>query len=317
LIQLEPKHQVATKLLPQLNVQFKTKAEEAKQTAQQARRDAASLEGAEAAADFGKAQGLTRDAESALAKGEFAVATRGFLEARDSFDKVRRGLEAKLEEKLKTDRAAAQKAAEDSKRQMTAARGAVEKLEGAQSNQEFVKAQTHVKEAEAQEGKGDFATAARSYMDARDYFGRAKTSIENRLADARTAAERKAALDKAAADKAVADKLAADRAAADKAAADKAAADKAAADKAATTVTSTLRLHRPSATARPSAGCQGARLTRPTCAARRRTRTRAARKRPKSPASSNWRSSRPRSPSASPSRSRSFVNTHGLADRGS
>jgi serine/threonine-protein kinase len=192
LIQLEPKHQVAAKLLPQLNVQFKTKAEEAKQTAQQARRDAAELEGAEAQADFGKAQGMSREAEAALGKGEFALATRGFLEARDTFDKVRRGLEGKLEEKLKSDRALAQKAAEDSKRQMATAKGAVEKLEGAAAAPEYQRAEKLARDAAALEAKNDFAAATRAYMDARDYFGRAKTTLDNKSALDRVIAQKAA-----------------------------------------------------------------------------------------------------------------------------
>jgi serine/threonine protein kinase len=195
LLQLDPKHQVAVKLGPQLNVQFRSKAEEARQTMAQARNEADRLEGASTASDFAKAQAIAREGETALTKSEFAVATRSFLEARDTFDRVRRGIEAKLEEKLKSDAAAAQKAAEDGKRQMLAARSTVEGLDGARSNAEFAKAQGLVKEAETLESKSDFAAATRAYLDARDYYARSKTSIENKIAADRLAAERAKAAD--------------------------------------------------------------------------------------------------------------------------
>jgi hypothetical protein len=243
LLQLDPKHQVAVKLGPQLNSQFRSKAEEARQTMAQARGEADRLEGANTANDFTKAQTLAREGETAFAKSEFAVATRSFMEARDTFDRVRRGIEAKLEEKLKSDAAAAEKAAEDGKRQMANARGVVDKLEGAKNNAEFAKAQGLVQEAEAMEAKKDFAGATRAYLDARDYFTRSKTSIENKIAADKLAAEQKAleqqrlaeqrAADQKAAEQRLAEQRAADKLAAEqKAAEQKAIADKLAAEKA-------------------------------------------------------------------------------------
>jgi hypothetical protein len=94
LLALDPRHPAAAELSSRLDKFFQSQAEEAKRSmgdsrSQAERTKAASSEG------FTQAAGLARDAEALLAHGEFASATRGFLEARDAFDRSRRAAEAK------------------------------------------------------------------------------------------------------------------------------------------------------------------------------------------------------------------------------
>jgi serine/threonine-protein kinase len=115
LLELDPNHPVAGKLEGSLSQFFKTRAEEARKAMAQARTEAERAN-ASSSDDFGRAAGLARDAESALGKGEFAVATRGFLGARDSFDRARRGQETKeLADRAAREKQAAEKAAADRK----------------------------------------------------------------------------------------------------------------------------------------------------------------------------------------------------------
>jgi serine/threonine protein kinase len=89
LLDLDPRHPAAAALTEKLNSAFKTRAEEAARLAARARSDAEKAKaGTEALAP---AASLAQDAEDLLRKGEYAAATRGFLEARDAFDRVRRG----------------------------------------------------------------------------------------------------------------------------------------------------------------------------------------------------------------------------------
>jgi serine/threonine protein kinase len=89
LLELDPRHPAAAALTEKLNSAFKTRAEEAARLAARARSDAEKAKaGTEALAPAGS---IAQDAEDLLRKGEYAAATRGFLEARDAFDRARRG----------------------------------------------------------------------------------------------------------------------------------------------------------------------------------------------------------------------------------
>ncbi len=94
---LDPKHPVATELSAKLNSFFQRQAEDAKREASRAR---AQAERAQASGDavFREADASATDAEQQLSKGEFAVATQGFLDARDTFDRARRAAEAQARE---------------------------------------------------------------------------------------------------------------------------------------------------------------------------------------------------------------------------
>ena len=94
---LDPKHPVATELSAKLNKFFQSQAEEARRDANRAKAQAERSE-ASAAPAFGQAAAAAKDAEQQLARGEFAVATQGFLDARDTFDRARRAAEAQSRE---------------------------------------------------------------------------------------------------------------------------------------------------------------------------------------------------------------------------
>jgi hypothetical protein len=88
------KHRAAAELSSRLDQYFQSQAAEARSFAADSRTLAARTQAA-TSDTFAQAQGLSRDAERLLAKGEYASATRGFLEARDAFDRARRAAEAK------------------------------------------------------------------------------------------------------------------------------------------------------------------------------------------------------------------------------
>jgi predicted Ser/Thr protein kinase len=113
LMELDPKHPVATSLSGQLNKFFKTRAEDAKSAMVKSRGDADSSQAA-SNDDYQKAMGLAKDANDALGRSEYAVATKGFLEARDAFDRARRAVEAAAaQQQREAAKAAAEKAAAD------------------------------------------------------------------------------------------------------------------------------------------------------------------------------------------------------------
>ncbi len=94
---LDPKHPVATELSAKLNSFFQRQAEDARREASRARAQAERAQASGAPA-FAQADSSVKDAEQQLAKGEFAVATQGFLDARDTFDRARRAAEAQARE---------------------------------------------------------------------------------------------------------------------------------------------------------------------------------------------------------------------------
>jgi serine/threonine protein kinase len=97
---IDPKHPVAAELSAKLNKFFQSQAEEAQRDSARAKAQAERAQ-ASSAPGFAQAVAAERDAQALLAQGEFAVATQGFLEARDSFDRTRRAAEAQAREALK------------------------------------------------------------------------------------------------------------------------------------------------------------------------------------------------------------------------
>jgi serine/threonine protein kinase len=94
LLALDPKHPAAAELSTRLDQYFQSQASDAKGFAADSRAQAEKTRAASSDV-FAQALGLSRDADRLLAKGEYASATRGFLEARDAFDRARRAAEAK------------------------------------------------------------------------------------------------------------------------------------------------------------------------------------------------------------------------------
>ena len=120
ILALDPKHPVATELSARLNQFFQQQAEQARRDASRAR-DQAERTQATTADGFAQATAAVRDAEALLSKGQFAVATQGFLEARDSFDRARRGAAAQAREATKAAQAPAAPANGGSRSQAGAA----------------------------------------------------------------------------------------------------------------------------------------------------------------------------------------------------
>jgi serine/threonine protein kinase len=89
ILALDPKHPAATELSTRLNKFFKGEADQARAAMTRARTEA---DGASSGStpSYAKAMGLSREGETAMSRGEFAVATRIFLESRDGFEKARR-----------------------------------------------------------------------------------------------------------------------------------------------------------------------------------------------------------------------------------
>jgi len=97
LLELDPSHPVATDLTGQLNQHFRSQADAARATMKKSR-EQAEQGGAASDAAFTSAAAVADRAESAVRSQKFAEATRGFLEARDGFDRARRSAVAKNEE---------------------------------------------------------------------------------------------------------------------------------------------------------------------------------------------------------------------------
>jgi serine/threonine-protein kinase len=86
-LELDPRHPAAAELGVQLNGVFRARAEAAASEMRTAR---ATAQRAGAAADaLGAADATTRQADELLTRGEFAEATRTYLEARDALDRAR------------------------------------------------------------------------------------------------------------------------------------------------------------------------------------------------------------------------------------
>ncbi len=90
---INPNHPVAAELAAQLNRYFRVQAEEAKRAMADSR---AAAEKAKAGSQksFDEASAAFREADALLGKGQFAVATRKFFDARDGFERARRAAEA-------------------------------------------------------------------------------------------------------------------------------------------------------------------------------------------------------------------------------
>jgi serine/threonine protein kinase len=112
LLALEPKHPVAAELSGKLNSRFRSQAEGARRELRRAqgeaeRANARSLDG------FVEGVALAGEAEASMKRGEFAVATRKFVEGRQGFERSRRMAEERAAEQRAADqRAAEQRAAE-------------------------------------------------------------------------------------------------------------------------------------------------------------------------------------------------------------
>jgi serine/threonine-protein kinase len=88
-LELDPRQPAAAELSARLNTVFRSQAEAAAESMRAARKEAVAA-GASADGPFAGAEAQGREGEALVAKGEFADATRTFLEARDAFDRVRR-----------------------------------------------------------------------------------------------------------------------------------------------------------------------------------------------------------------------------------
>jgi hypothetical protein len=93
LLNLDPRHPVAATLSERLNSAFKSRAEEAGRLMARSRGDAESAK-ADRSEAFGRADAAAKEAGARLQQGDFAEATRGFLEARDGYDRARRAAKA-------------------------------------------------------------------------------------------------------------------------------------------------------------------------------------------------------------------------------
>jgi serine/threonine protein kinase/Tfp pilus assembly protein PilF len=92
ILEIDPRHPAATELSTRLNTAFRSKAEDAARSMRQARSEA---EKAKATGDaYTEAVQDAQEGEALFTKGEFANATRAFLEARDGFDRGRRAARA-------------------------------------------------------------------------------------------------------------------------------------------------------------------------------------------------------------------------------
>jgi hypothetical protein len=93
-LELDPRQPAAAELSARLNRVFRTQAEAAAESMRAAHQEAVAA-GASGDAPFASAEAQGREGQALFAKGEFADATRTFLEARDAFDRVRRAAAAR------------------------------------------------------------------------------------------------------------------------------------------------------------------------------------------------------------------------------
>jgi serine/threonine protein kinase/tetratricopeptide (TPR) repeat protein len=92
-LELDPRHPAAAELSARLNGAFQAEADAAGQSMRTARADA-SAAGASGRPEFAAATEKARGASELAQRGEYADATRTFLEARDGFDRARRAARA-------------------------------------------------------------------------------------------------------------------------------------------------------------------------------------------------------------------------------
>jgi serine/threonine-protein kinase len=90
---LDPTNPAATEFSTRLNQYFRAQAEAARSEMTAAQRQASRTRQASTQAEFGAASAVARDAESLFGRGEFAQATRKFMESRDGFERARRAAE--------------------------------------------------------------------------------------------------------------------------------------------------------------------------------------------------------------------------------
>jgi len=88
-LELDPRHPAAAELSARLNGAFAAEAEQANEAMRTAQSRAQSA-GASGSADFAAASEAARAASSLAQGGEYAEATRNYLQARDGFDRARR-----------------------------------------------------------------------------------------------------------------------------------------------------------------------------------------------------------------------------------
>ena len=94
-LELDPRHPAAEKLTTRLDSAFRSRAEEAARSMKQAREESERAK-ATGSDGFAQATAFARDAEALFARGEYASATRAFLESRDAFDRAARDAKAPL-----------------------------------------------------------------------------------------------------------------------------------------------------------------------------------------------------------------------------
>jgi serine/threonine-protein kinase len=101
LLELDPRHPAAASLSERLNSAFKSRAEDAGESMARSRGNAEDARAGRSEV-FARADATARDAQEALQKGDFAEATRRFLEARDGFDRARRAAKAPAAQSRRT-----------------------------------------------------------------------------------------------------------------------------------------------------------------------------------------------------------------------
>jgi tetratricopeptide (TPR) repeat protein len=93
ILEIDPRHSAATELSTRLDTAFRSKAEEAARSMRQARGEADKAKASSGDA-YAQAAQDAQEGDALFGKGEFASATRSFLEARDGFDRARRAARA-------------------------------------------------------------------------------------------------------------------------------------------------------------------------------------------------------------------------------
>jgi serine/threonine protein kinase len=95
ILEIDPRHPAASELSAGLNSVFRSRAEDALKSMRQARTEAEKAK-ATAVEGYAQAAAFAKEGEGLFASGEFASATRAFLESRDGFDRARRAVKAPL-----------------------------------------------------------------------------------------------------------------------------------------------------------------------------------------------------------------------------
>jgi serine/threonine protein kinase len=106
LLELDPRHPAASELSARLDTVFRSRAEEALSSLRQARAEAERAR-ATTGGVHEQAVAFAREGERLFARGEFASATRAFLESRDAFDRARRAVRAPVAAPMASPAAAA------------------------------------------------------------------------------------------------------------------------------------------------------------------------------------------------------------------